>query len=379
MRHNGFRMIAVGILVMSPSLSLAKDPTLPLPIRTEQLKSAKLGEIREFWVSLPDQYATSGEKYPVLYMMDGEYNFTSGLIGGVRYLESLEAIPEFIIVGIKNTDRSKDVFPEEITFGDGSKGGGRANQYLAFLREELIPYVDKTYRTEPYRVLFGTSSSAFTTVYALFTTPELASTYIAASATLMVPQFHNNRDTLIHGYKGGKRQLCLVMGENDYPTIISLNGALKEKIGSFAPSGLSCRFITIGHGEHVPANALTEGLLGVFSGWAAGYPLTEDNFPQIKALADERLSRFGIAGKIPEERLKNLAETLLGEKKLEKALAVMKYRVQSYPRSVDACIGLGDVYRQAGQAANARESYTRALVLEPANTAAMAKLKELGQ
>jgi len=101
---------------------------------------------------------------------------------------------EFIVVGIKNTDRSKDIFPEEITYGDGSKGGGRANQYLDFIREELIPHIEKTYRTEKFRVLFGTSNTGFTAVYALFRNPDMADATITASATLSIPSFRAKRD-----------------------------------------------------------------------------------------------------------------------------------------------------------------------------------------
>ena len=90
-------------------------------------------------------------------MMDGDFNFNSGVIGGVRQAASSGEIPEFIIVGIKNTNRSKDIFPEEVTYPDGSKDGGRANQYLDFVRDELIPRVAKTYRTTDYRILYGTS------------------------------------------------------------------------------------------------------------------------------------------------------------------------------------------------------------------------------
>jgi tetratricopeptide (TPR) repeat protein len=71
-------------------------------------------------------------------MMDGDFNFNSGIIGGIRYAALLGEMPEFIIVGIKNTDRSKDIFPEEVTYRDGSKDGGRADRYLDFIREDLL-------------------------------------------------------------------------------------------------------------------------------------------------------------------------------------------------------------------------------------------------
>ncbi|MCK7479501.1 MAG: alpha/beta hydrolase-fold protein [Candidatus Moduliflexus flocculans] len=77
-------------------------------------------------------------------------------------------MPEFIVVGVINTDRSKDIFPEVVTYRDGTKDGGRADAFLDFVGEELVPQVEKTYRTEPLRVLYGTSNTGFTAVYALF-------------------------------------------------------------------------------------------------------------------------------------------------------------------------------------------------------------------
>jgi predicted alpha/beta superfamily hydrolase len=247
------------------------------PIRVEKIASAKVGETREFWISLPDRYAESSEKYPVLYMMDGDFNFSSGVIGAVRHAALLGEMPEFIIVGIKNTDRSKDIFPEEITYPDGSKDGGRADRYIDFIRDELVPYIDKTCRTEDFRVLYGTSNTGFTAVYALFRSPDLAHAYIAASATLAVPSFMAKRDEWIRGFKGGKRRLVVVMGENDLPTVLSRNGALKEAFDTLAPPDLTCRFLVIGNSGHVPADSLRQGLNALYEGWKIEQTLKKSN------------------------------------------------------------------------------------------------------
>jgi len=70
--------LALGTIFFNSLAAYADGPILPIPIRSEKLDSAKIGEIREFWISLPDQYNESSEKYPVLYMMDGDFNFNSG-------------------------------------------------------------------------------------------------------------------------------------------------------------------------------------------------------------------------------------------------------------------------------------------------------------
>jgi hypothetical protein len=368
-------LILVVALALGRSSTEAQTPSLPIPVRVDTLVSAKVGEPREFWVSLPDRYNDSAENYPVLYMMDGDFNFNSGVIGGVRQAASLGEIPEFIIVGIKNTNRSKDIFPEEVTYRDGSKDGGRANQYLDFVRDELIPRVAKTYRTTDYRILYGTSNTGFTAVHALFRNPDLANAYIAASATLSIPSFRTGRDDLVGAFKGGRRDLVLVMGEYDFPTVVSHNGMLKEAIGTKAPAGLSCRLRVIENGEHVPPDALVEGLRVLFQGWKVTRPLTESSFAEIRAQVDGRLEKFGVPGRIDEDALKGLGNSLLGEKKLAKALEVLEYRAASYSRSADAQVALGDAYRQSGNMEKARECYQRALVIAPGHAAATARLK----
>lgn len=261
------RILALLAIGASQAATGAEPSTLPLPIEHGTIASARLGETREYWVSLPDAYREAGKRFPVVYMMDGELNFNSGCIGGVRLAAQMGEMPDFILVGIRNTDRDKDVYPDVVTYADGTKAGGRANQYLEFVREELIPKIEKAYRTDGYRVLYGTSNTGFTAVWALLHSPGIADSYVAASATLMVPSFREKRESLVREFKGGKKQLALVMGERDFPTIISQNGALKELIDTAAPAGLSCRLAVIRGAEHVPANSLVAGLRDLFEGW----------------------------------------------------------------------------------------------------------------
>jgi hypothetical protein len=299
------------------------------------------------------------------------------VIGGLRYHAMMGEMPEFIVVGIKNTDRSKDLFPEEVTYRDGTKAGGRADQYLDFVREELIPYIERNYRTQGFRILFGTSNTGFTTVYALLRNPDLANGYISSSATLRLPSLAARRDQLIRDFKGGRRQLVLVMGEYDLPTVLSGNGELKERIETTSPEGLTCRFSVVSREGHVPGNSLSEGLRCLFDGWKISKPLNERTFTEIRAHVDKRRERYGVLSKFPESDLSDLGTSLLGEKKTAMALDVLQYQVDSYPNSANARVNLGDAYHQSGNPGKARECYEQALSLVPGHAAATAKLKEL--
>ncbi len=260
-----------------------------------KIYSEKIGEDREIYVSIPEEYEKSGKKYPVIYMMDGEFNATPGLIGSIRYLEFLSQIPEFIVVGIKNTNRDKDVYPEEVTYRDGTKAGGRANQYLSFIQDELIPFIKRTYRTEDYKILFGTSNTGFTTVYAMLSGRTTFSAYIAASATLSIPSFTASRDSLVKNWKGGEKFLYLVMGEHDFPTIIRLNGALKEVIDINKPEGLTCRLSVIEGEGHVPASSMTEGLKGLFHDWKYTGDITDKEHPEVKQHYANQKRKYGFS------------------------------------------------------------------------------------
>jgi len=262
-----------------------------------KIYSEKIGEDREIYVSLPEEYEKSGKKYPVLYMMDGEFNATPGPVGSIRYLEFQGLIPEFIIVGIKNTNRDKDIYPEEVTYGDGTKAGGRANQYLSFISDELIPFISKTYRTEEYRILYGTSNTGFTTVYAMFHNPGVFNAYIAASATLSIPSFAASRDSLVKNWKGGEKFLYLVMGEQDFPTIIRLNGALKEVIDINKPAGLTCRLSVLEGEGHVPASSLFEALKCLFHDWKYTGNSTDKENPEVKKHDAEQKRKYGFSDK----------------------------------------------------------------------------------
>jgi len=287
------------VLMISATSILARGQSDLMLAKYDKIYSEKIGEYREIYVSVPEEYETKGKKYPVIYMMDGEFNATPGMIGGIRYMESLGEIPEFIIVGIKNTNRDLDIYPEVVTYRDGTKAGGRAIQYLSFINEELIPYINKTYRTEDYKILFGTSNTGFTTVYSMFYNPKVFNAYIAASATLSIPSFNAGRDSLVTNWQGGEKTLYLVMGEYDFPTIIRINSALKESIDVNKPDGLICRLNVVEKGGHVPANSIVEGLKSLFHDWKYDGVFFDKENQEVKSHYTEQKKKYDFSEDFP--------------------------------------------------------------------------------
>lgn len=136
-----------------------------------QIDSEALIERREIFVHLPESYEDTDRRYPVLYVLDGESIFAYA-VDAVDFLSS-SRMPEMIVVGIPNTNRERDQWVS-------LEPDGESFNFVDFLGSELIPCIDKNYRTNPFRVFYGFCSGAGTTLWILFTRPEMFDGYIAA-------------------------------------------------------------------------------------------------------------------------------------------------------------------------------------------------------
>lgn len=151
------------------------------------LHSAATGRDYDIQVSLPADYARNpSARYPVLYVLDGQWDFKLMLSvqGGLTYDRWT---PQIIIVGITwsganaNYDslRAMDLTPAATRQLPGS---GVAPRFLEFIKDQLIPFVETTYRADPSRrILMGSSFGGLFTLYALFQDPRLFWGYLAGS------------------------------------------------------------------------------------------------------------------------------------------------------------------------------------------------------
>ncbi|GAB5471989.1 MAG: hypothetical protein Mars2KO_00880 [Maribacter sp.] len=158
---------------------------------TRTLTSEINGKHYKMYISLPEGYAeNTTKKYPVFYVMDGQWHFIQVYSGysGINYDGFL---PEIIIVGLTYggetpdyaTLRSSDFTPTRIKRFPESGG---AKKFMEVLRNEIIPFVDKEYRTNGVdRALGGSSLGGLITHYALFNTPDLFNGYVICNASLL--------------------------------------------------------------------------------------------------------------------------------------------------------------------------------------------------
>lgn len=116
---------------------------------TQTIKSSVLNQDRMIQIYVPEDYSDSTREYPVLYILDGQWYFLSGVAIQVA-MKTPRVIPEMIVVGITTTNPLR-----EKLFGDEKE------QFTDFLVEEVIHYVDSNYRTNKERIIFGWESAAY--------------------------------------------------------------------------------------------------------------------------------------------------------------------------------------------------------------------------
>ena len=95
---------ALLLLILSISGLCAQEKGSEISIGTNYtINSKTLKQDREIQIYLPDSYESSKEKYPVLYILDGQWFFANG-VAIQKSLRTPGAIPEMIVVGIKNSN-----------------------------------------------------------------------------------------------------------------------------------------------------------------------------------------------------------------------------------------------------------------------------------
>jgi predicted alpha/beta superfamily hydrolase len=179
-----FRLVLATLLAAPLALSAQESATLD----TFTIPSKGVAEPRPINVHLPAGYAADGTiRYPVLYMPDGGmHEDLPHVAKTVDSLAALGKIRPVIIVGIPNTERRRDMTGPTRSKSDSAIAArvGGSNAFRRFIAEELIPEIDRRYRTTPERAIIGESLAGLFIVETFLLTPQLFDHYIALDPSL---------------------------------------------------------------------------------------------------------------------------------------------------------------------------------------------------
>jgi len=154
----------------------------------EKIQSAELSETRTLNIYLPEGYsADSAITYPVIYLLDGSANedFVH-VVGIVQFLTMIETMPKSIVIGIANADRRRD-FTFPTTIAQDKKDyptTGSSAKFMAFIENELQPFVQKKYKTNNIKTIIGQSLGGLFAVEVLLKKPKLFNNYMIVSPSL---------------------------------------------------------------------------------------------------------------------------------------------------------------------------------------------------
>jgi uncharacterized protein len=330
----------------------------------QTIHSNILQEDRTYQIYLPESYHWALDRsYPVLYVLDGESNFLH-TVGSVNFLSSHGEIPELIVVAITSTVRIRD-----FTQTDWSShwiGGGGAINFKSFLSEELLPTVEKDFRTNRFRILSGHSAAGQFTLYCLSSQPSLFNAYFAISPSLdwdnNLPQ-RSLEESFIN--TDSLRSFLYVARSDDAGQALADYLKLVETLESKSPKGFrwfSKAFSDETHSS-IPLLAQIDALRQLYNGYRLHNDLLINGIEFAEKHFEGVSNKVGYKILVPEDIINNLGYEELEKGEIKEAILIFKRNIRQNPNSANAFDSLADAYEEAGMWNEAIESSERAVEL----------------
>lgn len=365
--------------------------SIPFSIgETYKIHSKILKEDRSYILELPSSYETTNKDYPILVLLDGEvtYHSHSGIL---NHMTQGGQIPEMIIVAITNVDRVRDYTPTKyLTNLNGSsavenhKTSGGSVHFLKFIEQELLPEIEKNYRTNSFKILVGISHGGLLVGSAFLSEKTTFNGFVS-----MDPSFWWDNQYLIKQLE--KTNLNQIDNKRIYvstadtfenfdriPHVFTANINSHENFNStlknkgFSPSKVALEYFK-------NENHWTVALMSLYHGMQFIYKdlkmknIRNSSLEEIIAYYKTNYN----GGFLPPERdVNNIGYQHL-RSDAKKALPYFKLNAENYPTSSNAFDSLGEVYMLLGDKKNAIKNYKESFRLDRRNDNAKKMISKL--
>ncbi|MBU2930023.1 alpha/beta hydrolase-fold protein [Winogradskyella psychrotolerans] len=160
----------------------------------DTIYSKMLNQERELIIYIPESAKDPNRKrkqYPVVYLLDGRYNFVPfvGMLKQYSEMHDTKILPEMIVVGISNINNESRMMDFSPTTARKPKQFGGGSQFLEFIKTELFPYIEQNYSGAQHRTIIGHSFGGLVVMHALTKHPEMFDNYLLIDGSLY---FDNN-------------------------------------------------------------------------------------------------------------------------------------------------------------------------------------------
>ncbi len=335
------------------------------------LPSRIFGEDRLLVVHLPRGYEDDKIGYPVLYHLYGD-NITDYIAPAMVACDKLgqtgEA-PPLIIVGVANTDRYRDNLP---FYADGSAAG--ADTFLRFFKEELIPFIDKNYRTKSFRILAGPQAGSVFALYSLVTDPGVFDLYITTNPferdERITRRLLSLADDRLSQKAPLKKFFYMAYEDSDAASALEQAEKLKAAVEAHRPEGL--RFHSVikrASGFFITPVPVLEALRTFFADFRLPQDFQAEDLSEIKAHYERLSGEYGFAVDPPELMLTFTSDSLQQRGKVPEAIELLEYQLTRYPKSLNAFWRLGEIHRTLGRYEKALGYYRTFLAIRDTDAA----------
>lgn len=381
---------------LSFSQTQIKDSLINVGKRYE-MPSKILNEKRAYSVYLPSSYYRNPQKhYIVAYVLDEEKSKFLEVVGIAQSMHSSFnlklQIPELIIVSIENTQRTRDFTPtnsknyldrDDI---ESFSGSGQANKFMSFISDELMPEIDRSFRTLSQRMIIGHSMGGLFALHCLLEKPMLFNYYL-----LIDPSWFWDRNYI------GKRAKEVLVQRSDLKARIFIalaNNFQDDKRhyqwgmeffellkNSKLPSvSVMSKYFEDEKHLTVPVPATYYGLRFIFEPYEIDMNAVMKD-PNLLANYQDKIKRELFLDAKPDEQFVNtIGYVALHERQIpDKAVSIFEINAGNYPQSLNVWDSLADAYLVKGNKEKAKMCYEKILALSPNNPNAKKNLEALSK
>jgi predicted alpha/beta superfamily hydrolase len=335
----------------------------------EEFNSAKLGETRKIKIQLPRNYeANTNKVYPIVLVLDGDYLFEP-VAGLVDYYSYWEEMPEAIVIGIiQDRTRDDDGFYGETYFPEDTGAN-----FFEFIGLELMPYIDRKFRTAKFILAVGHEYTANFINYYLFKSPPLFNGYIVLSPDLAPLQ--ENRIPERVASMPQKIFYYLATGTNDLKPIRDVTLQLHKGMSEIKRDNIHYYFDDFEGASHysLVGKAIPSAIEEIFTIFR---PISKRDFDEILLKLETPVfdylqdkyktieDLFGFKTTVRENDIIAIASAAERKKEWASLEKVAQLARREHPNTVLGPYYLGRFYEETGEPRRAMRTYQGAFDLE---------------
>lgn len=323
-------------LVMMSMLAYGQPTDYLSNTKRDTLYSEILGMNKTYQVFLPESYSYSPKNtYPVLYIIDGDYNFyyQTGIIESLANVS--EKIPELIVISI--SDNGNEGYRKDCTQKTETNPNGNADTFLRYIQEELKPTIEKEYKVAPYQILVGHSLGGLFTTNVFVDKPESFSAYLAIDPSYWWDDYIivSRADSLFKKREELSSKFFVTLADSKQMGVHQFVGVL-EKYFSTSKNWTFKYFENENHGS-VGILSVNNGLVKIFEDWE----LDRAEFYELKTGADviqyyKTLSeQYQSTLRIPPNLFSNIIYYFYRNEKMEDLAIIEQGVLDHFPSSID--------------------------------------------